>query len=58
MRNQPMEREIVHTGRHSALLERPVRNRKAKRGEKRLSQQSLETHTRTDREGGFLATGK
>lgn len=56
--NNKREREIMRTGRYSALPERPVRNRKAKRGEKGLSQQSLETQTRTDREGSFLARGK
>lgn len=52
MRNNQMDREIMHTGRHSALPERPVRNGKAK-GERRdgVNRQSLEVQPRTDEEG-------
>lgn len=55
MRNNQMDREIMHTGRHSALPERPVRNGKAK-GERRdgVNRQSLEVQPRTDEEGASV----
>lgn len=56
MRNQPMERDRAH--RETLCPIGKARQKWKSEREKRLSQQSLETHTSTDREGGLLATGK
>lgn len=56
IRNNQLEREIVCTGRHSALSERAVRNGKVKwRKGVESTDKIPETQTRTDREENFSA---